>query len=132
MMFVDTSGLVCLYDDGTPEHSAAKLLFDSREQKLTTNYVLAEFIAVANARRFNRTKSLAFARAVVQSNEVETIFAGRSLHERAMRLLETRLAKTWSLCNAISMELMRDNKIFDALTTDHHFIQAGFNARLRQ
>jgi len=43
-----------------------------------------------------------------------------------MTLLQSQTDKTYSLCDAISFILMRDRGVTDALTTDHHFEQAGF------
>jgi hypothetical protein len=41
------------------------------------------------------------------------------------------LDKIYSLCNAVSFVLMREQNLIDALTTDRHFEQAGFRrARL--
>ena len=38
--------------------------------------------------------------------------------------------KTYSLCDAVSFALMRQQSITDALTTDHHFEQEGFRRLL--
>jgi len=38
-----------------------------------------------------------------------------------------RLDKHWSFIDCISFEMMRDHGVADALTTDHHFAQAGFH-----
>jgi predicted nucleic acid-binding protein len=40
------------------------------------------------------------------------------------------LDKSYSLCDAASFLLMRQRNIVDALTTDHHFVQAGFQRLL--
>ena len=37
-----------------------------------------------------------------------------------------------ALVNCISFVAMRENKIIDALTTDDHFKQAGFNILMRK
>lgn len=42
-----------------------------------------------------------------------------------MFLLESRLDKTWSLCDAVSFVVMQTHDVKDALTTDRHFEQAG-------
>ena len=47
-----------------------------------------------------------------------------------MTLFEARADKEWSLTDCISFVVMTEQRIADALTTDHHFIQAGFNALL--
>jgi predicted nucleic acid-binding protein len=43
-----------------------------------------------------------------------------------MSLLQSRLDKDWSLCDAVSFVLMQQRGVTEALTTDHHFEQAGF------
>ena len=46
-------------------------------------------------------------------------------------LYRQRGDKTWGLTDCISFCLMRERGIFEALTYDHHFEQAGFKAILR-
>ena len=45
--------------------------------------------------------------------------AGADLHA-------TRPDKSWSLTDCISFVIMLERGLSDALTTDHHFAQAGF------
>jgi hypothetical protein len=47
-------------------------------------------------------------------------------------LYEQRLDKAWSLTDCISLEVMREWNIHDALTSDRHFAQAGFRALLME
>ena len=42
-----------------------------------------------------------------------------------------RLDKDWSLTDCISFVVMRRRGLTDALTSDHHFEQAGFSILLR-
>lgn len=50
------------------------------------------------------------------------------LLENAMALFNNRADKAWSFTDCISFEIMRDRKIVKALSGDHHFRQAGFQA----
>ena len=43
-----------------------------------------------------------------------------------MELLLNRPDKSWSLCDSVSFMIMGDERFIEALTTDHHFKQAGF------
>jgi predicted nucleic acid-binding protein len=47
-MLLDTSGLLCYFDVGDHRHQEAVVLFQSAENLLTHNYVLAEFIPYVN------------------------------------------------------------------------------------
>ena len=47
-MFLDTSGLLCLFDVSDARHQLAKQFFDMNVNKLITNYVVAEFVALAH------------------------------------------------------------------------------------
>jgi predicted nucleic acid-binding protein len=57
---------------------------------------------------------------------VEVIWVDEALHRSAMALLQRQIDKTYSLCDAVSFLLMEQYDITEALTTDHHFEQAGF------
>ena len=52
------------------------------------------------------------------------------LHEEALALLGQRLDKSYSLCDAVSFVLMKQQGIQEALTTDRHFEQEGYTRRL--
>lgn len=131
-MFIDTSGLMCLFDVRDRRHDSAVKYFDSTTTHLTHNYVLAEFIALAIARRAPRLAALQFVEAISSGLEVEVVWVSSDLHERAMQLLLDRTDKAWSLCDAASFIVMGDRQVTDALTTDHHFEQSGFIRLLEQ
>lgn len=47
---------------------------------------------------------------------------------RGLELYHSRPDKEWSLTDCISLVVMADEGLTDALTKDHHFEQAGFTA----
>ena len=51
------------------------------------------------------------------------------IHHEAMKLLQSQLDKSYSVCDAVSFVLMKQRGVVDALTTDHHFDQAGLRRR---
>jgi len=57
---------------------------------------------------------------------VEIVHIEQSTDNEAWALLEARTDKEWSLVDASSFVVMRHFGIAQALTTDHHFTQAGF------
>lgn len=130
-MLIDTSGLLAYHHTDEPEHTAAVRLFRSARRRLVHNYVLAEFVAAAQAKRLPRAPALAFMHTMLRGPFVVTRWVDTDLHQRAVDLLATRLDKTYSLCDAVSFLVMRDLGLTDALTTDHHFEQEGFTALLR-
>jgi predicted nucleic acid-binding protein len=58
------------------------------------------------------------------------VWVDEELHRGALALLMAGVDKTYSLCDAVSFILMRQRRITEALTTDHHFEQEGFQRLL--
>ena len=129
-MLLDTSGLLCCFDSDDGRHGEAVKLYDAAPMRLTHNYVLAEFVTLAQSRRLPREASLAFATELVSDVEVEVVWIDPTLHDEAMRLLRSQLDKAYSLCDVVSFLLMQERNVLDALTTDRHFEQAGFRRLL--
>ncbi len=125
-MLLDTSGLLCLLHASEYQHQLAIAYYEAASTRITHNYVLAEFVALAAARGLPRAETLAFVADLQASPEVQVVFVDDALHGAALELLRDRLDKTWSLCDAVSFILMQHRSLTEALTTDHHFEQAGF------
>ncbi len=125
-MFLDTSGLMCLFDRRDTRHANAIRHYDAAHRRLSHNYVLAEFVALAVARGTHRLEALRFIEAISNSPEIEVVWIDRDLHDRSTRLLKERQERAWSLCDAVSFVLMSEKGLLEALTTDHNFEQAGF------
>lgn len=129
-MFLDTSGLYALLDASEVRHEKACHEFARAQAPFTHAYVLAEIVPLSQVRGLSRAVTLAFISAIMESGEVDIVWAGRQLHANAHRLLLARPDKAYSLCEAASFVLMRQRGESDALTTDHHFEQEGFTRLL--
>ena len=125
-MFLDTSGLLCLYNRAEPFHDQALTLYKQARFRFIHSYVLAESVALATARGLPRVPMLTYMSDLIENPDIETVWVNESLHRQAMTLLSERQDKTYSLCDAVSFVLMRQRNITEALTTDHHFEQEGF------
>ncbi len=86
--------------------------------------MLAELVALCNARRINPKAALDFAEEVERSGDIEIVWIGPTEHRAGIELLTKRPDKAYSLCDAVSFVLMRRRGLTDALTTDRHF-EAG-------
>jgi predicted nucleic acid-binding protein len=111
-------------------HELARSTYLAANRRVIHNYVLAEFVALASARRLPRIPSLGFVTDLLDSPDIEVFWVSEPLHREAMLLLHRRRDKAYSLCDAVSFVLMRRSGIADALTTDQHFEQEGFRRLL--
>ena len=125
-MLLDTSGLLGLHNRADPFHAHARTLYRAARMRLTHSDVLAEVIALANARRLPRVAALTFAIDLVENPDIETVWVDEALHREALALFIARQDKTYSLYNAVSFVLRRQRHLADALTTNRHFEQEGF------
>ena len=125
-MLLDTSGLLCLLHRDEPPYTKAKAIYSAATRRLTHNYVLDEFVALAHVRGLPRRAALAFSERLLDDEKVEVVWVEEALHRNALELLLARIDKTYSLSDAVSFVLMRERGNTEALTTDRHFEQEGF------
>jgi predicted nucleic acid-binding protein len=130
-LFVDTSGWGSLVDPTQPFHALAANLYRVARQQLskvvTTNYIITELVALLTSPlQIPRPKVVAFINALRISPFLEVVHVDLVLDGEAWQLLESRQDKQWSLVDCASFVLMQRRGILEALTTDHHFEQAGF------
>lgn len=130
-MLLDTSGLLCLHYKTEPLHTQALTEYKKATIRLTHSYIISEYVALANARRFPRSFVLAFIVDLLDNLDIETVWVDEQLHRDAVELLTMRQDKTYSLCDSVSFVLMLQRGITEALTTDRHFEQEGFTRLLR-
>ncbi len=125
-MLIDTSGFLCLHNKAERQHNLANKVNTESRIRVTTNYILAEYVALAIVRRLSQKKIAAFSEEILDDNSVQIVWIDEELHSSAVELLRKREDKTYSLCDAVSFVVMREREITDALTTDKHFEQEGF------
>jgi predicted nucleic acid-binding protein len=130
-MLLDTSGLFCLLDRNDLEHKDAVSFYAGAHRRLIHNYILAEFVPLAQTRGLARSLTLEFSGDLLTDRNVETVWVGDQLHRQALELLQNRRDKSYSLCDAVSFLIMRERHISEALTTDRHFAQEGFQRLLK-
>ena len=130
-LFIDTSGWAYLADRSTVLHRNVQTIYQqaiARQRILvTTNYIIAEFVALMTSRsRISRQQIVQFVDALKVAPQVEIIHINTELDAEAWKLLKNRDDKEWSLVDASSFVVMFRYGMTEALTTDHHFMQAGF------
>lgn len=130
-VFVDTSGwadpLVQNSPDSQAMTQAYRQLIAARRPFVTTNYVLAELVALLTTRtRFTRPQILTMLDRIRSMRQLTLIFIDAELDRVAWDMLRHYDDKLWSLVDASSFVVMQRLAIQEALTTDHHFTQAGF------
>ncbi|MSQ92931.1 MAG: PIN domain-containing protein [Gemmataceae bacterium] len=129
-MFLDTSGLFCVLHQAEAFHEQARAMYKAATSRITHSGILAEFVALAQARRVERTEVLSFLVDLIDNPDIRFVWVYESLYREGLALLSARLDKTYSLCDAVSFILMRHHRLTEALTTDRHFAQEGFRRLL--
>jgi predicted nucleic acid-binding protein len=131
MVFIDTSYLLALVNTQDEFHEKAQhLAQEVTERLMTTEAILTEF---ANSLTKPQWRQLAVDTINDLRNDpdVKIISVSSDLFSKGLKLYSERLDKEWSLTDCISFEVMNEHRLVNALTTDHHFEQAGFRVLLR-
>jgi uncharacterized protein len=101
-----------------------------RVRIVTTEMVLAELLA-ALAGVPTRKLAAEMARRITTDPNVEVVPQTGLQFREAFQLYCDRLDHSWSLTDCASFRVMRARSINEALAHDQHFVQAGFQALLR-
>jgi len=72
-MLLDTSGLLCLHYKTEPLHTQACAAYKKSVTRLTHSYIISEYVALTNARRFPRQFVLDFVVDLLDSPDIETV-----------------------------------------------------------
>ena len=130
-MLLDTSGLLALLDAREPMYQQARNLYSLETVHTTHGFVLAELIALANARGIPAAPVVQFVMTLMANPDIQIIWPDESLTAQALALLLARQGRGYSLCDVVSFVIMRAKGIDAALSTDHHFVDEGFERLLK-
>ncbi len=130
-IFVDTSYFLALLNSHDEFHERTSIMADQINSRLiTTEAVLTE---IGNALAKSQWRELAVdtLNDLRDDEDVEILSISSEVFSKALNFYSSRMDKEWGLTDCISFVVMEDRKLTVALTTDHHFEQAGFKSLLR-
>jgi hypothetical protein len=126
--FVDTSCWVGQLSKNDQLHDSAVAVYQSLFSRdysfTTTSAVINETANALSAPQFRRSV-VAFHKRLLASSRIEIVFVDERLWIAGWKLYEERADKAWSLTDCISIVVMQEKGLVEALAHDEHFRQAG-------
>jgi uncharacterized protein len=128
-LFLDTAFIQALLNPRDTYHSQAKKLLPRVRNADEVWITEAVLIEVGNAlSAHNRNGAVQFIQQCDRTANIRVVSVDTQLFDQAIELYQSRPDKTWGMTDCISFVVMRAHNLSDALTTDRHFVQAGFRA----
>lgn len=103
---------------------------DEQTRLVTTRAILPEIGNALSKQRY-RQAATELLDALEEDPSVEIVPLSEELYMQALELFRGRPDKEWGLVDCVSIIVMQERGLTEALTTDEHFKQAGFRALLR-
>jgi len=131
--YVDAAGWIALVNRRDALHTEAVRIYKQRLQEqcqfITASVVLLE---VGNWLSPAPLRGLAIdlLHRIEQSSLIEMVHVTPELYAKGWELYSNRLDKDWGMIDCISFVIMQERNLTEALTSDHHFEQAGFTVLL--
>ena len=131
-LFVDTAGWMACADAADPSHRAATKTRDNWLEKggmfVTTDYIADETLTLIRV-RLGHAAAEAWWRQVDGSSLLRWEIISPARADKARSLFFRYHDKDFSFTDFTSFIVMRELKLREVLTTDHHFAQIGFILR---
>jgi uncharacterized protein len=128
-LFVDTAGWVACSDAADPAHKRAAAARNRWLEEggllVTTDYVADETLTLLRL-RLGLGAAEAWWRQVDGSSHLRWEFISLARADKARGWFFRYADKEFSFTDCTSFVVMRELRLQEALTTDHHFAQAGF------
>ena len=132
-VFLDSAGLYALADHRDPVHGAAAVcvgrLLQTKRLLVLTDYIIDEAATLAKVRAggYGASRLLEI---IERSRGLRMEWIGPQRFESAKAFFRKHADHGYSFTDCTSFVVMRELGLTDALTTDHHFVQAGFKVLL--
>jgi predicted nucleic acid-binding protein len=130
-VFADTSFYVALLSPRDVWHARATTI----SQKIDREVVLTDFVLLEVANMYSATPRrdgiAAFILALRRDPSATVVEATRDLLDRGLFVYRSRRDKKWSFTDCTSFVVMQEMGVTEALSSDHHFEQAGFSILLK-
>ncbi len=130
-VFADTSYFIAVIVPNDVAHGRAQALAGQSLHLITTAWIMAELAAYLSLPP-NRALFNGLLASLRANPGVDFVPATQELFDRGAELYAARTDKAWSLVDCISFVVMQREGLPNALTADHHYTQAGFNAVLAE
>jgi predicted nucleic acid-binding protein len=132
-LFVDTSGLYVLADRRDPLRERARAHVEKRvaagARLVLTDYILDEACTLAKVRAGSRA-ALQLLQLVDASVGFRFEWIGADRFRAAKAWFRKHADHEYSFTDCTSFVVMQELRLRDALTSDHHFVEAGFRGLL--
>lgn len=132
-VFVDTAALVALINKRDNLHIQAvsinQRLVLTGIKLITSMYIIDETVTEITG-RVPHPNVIGFIDDIFASQIFEVLHVTEKHEKAAWNLYKERQDKLWSFTDCISFTIMNEREISEAFTSDHHFVQAGFNKLL--
>jgi predicted nucleic acid-binding protein len=132
-VFADSSALYAFIDRNDSNHRAAReavtRLVKAGRRLVATDYVITESVNLGNARGGSvvATRVLDL---IEQSAGIRVEWIGAERFDAAKTFFRKHANHHYSFTDCTSFVVMRELRLTEALTTDHHFVEAGFRVLL--
>lgn len=130
-VFLDTSYIIALFNPTDKHHQSAKELFEGLfryDEIWITEAILFEI--GDGLYKTRRDVAADFIRSCYSTQQIHVVETNQTLLSNALDRFTSYLDKDWSLTDCLSFEVMAENGIGLAYSSDHHFEQAGFQYAL--
>jgi uncharacterized protein len=128
--FADTAYFIALVSPADFADAEARVQAAITGRTIVTTSAVLNELGNHFAKPPNRTIFASFVDSLRANSAFTLVHVDERVFDSGLDLYRQRSDKLWSLTDCISFVVMRELRLSNALTTDHHFQQAGFNVLL--